>query len=317
MRITRTILFLALVLTGCEATTSSVKSDSDEVAIKPQDIQFVDQRVALANALTQAAARSFEASMVELERVTAGKINRAAIGAAEKAAELDEIRQTVYLLAKDKFKGTTEAESHLADIIGPTVSPVMLSMAKETDKRLAQLEVEQRKISLDLAADLLASNSPKVLAKRVNSSEPQTEIEFNHALHALGANGTYVGVRIAYNTTTVLAPGIVQSALQPVIAIGTRLFATSVARLVGTGTAAIFEGPLPVAKILLGISIGWTAYEITRLQPKYRKEVATSLQESLEARKIKHFGQARQQAKTMVGSFEKLNFAMRAQVLAK
>jgi hypothetical protein len=317
MHITRSILLLALALTGCGTTTSSVKSDSDEVAIKPQDTQAVDQRVALANAMAQAAVRSFETSIAELERVTAEKIGRAAIEAAKRASELDEIRQTVYLLAKDKIKGTTEAESHLADIIEPTVSPVMLAMTRETDKRLTLLEAEQRKISLDLAADLLATDSPGVPAKRVNPSAPQNELEFNHALHALGANGAYVGARIAYNTTTVLAPGIVQSALQPVLAIGTRLFATSVARLIGTGTVAMIEGPFPVGKVLLAGSVVWTAYEIAHLQPKYRKEVETSLRGSLEPRRIVYFRDARQQSKAMVGSFDKLNLAMRAQVLVK
>jgi hypothetical protein len=44
MRITPTILFLALVLTGCETTTSSVKSESDEAAIEPQDTQGDSKR---------------------------------------------------------------------------------------------------------------------------------------------------------------------------------------------------------------------------------------------------------------------------------
>jgi hypothetical protein len=79
----------------------------------------------------------------------------------------------------------------------------------------------------------------------------------------------------------------------------------------------MIEGPFPVGKVLLAGSVVWTAYEIAHLQPKYRKEVETSLRGSLEPRRIVYFRDARQQSKAMVGSFDKLNLAMRAQVLVK
>ena len=291
------------LLGGCGSTGRPPNDRAPEVTANIEKAQLRNQ---------EALAR-FESELRKLDANYQARFSAAAYEASDKAAERQTILTTIYYLTKDKLRGGDETDAFLEQIIGPALKPVVESYLYEVNKISNDLERDLRNTSIDFATD-----SRSALGEQIPDAKKMAALrgdwkDFDHALAGLGYRAPYIGARVLVNVNTAVGSSVSSALVGPLKAIATKFFSKSVVRLAASTSAAIFEGPLPVGKIISAVSFLWTGYELAQLQPTYQSEVLASTKTSFDSVKSQIDKSAKYAATERVALFNKLLLDIRIQ----
>ena len=298
------IIFATIALfTGCESPRQQSNERRLDIKTKLEQAQMRNQ---------DSLAR-FEGELVKLETNHQSRFIAAAHDASEKAAEKQTILTTIYFLTKDKLNGGIETEAYLEQIIGPILKPVAESYSYEIDKLGSNLDRDLRNITIDFATEVSSPAGVRVMDAKKSTPSWDEWRDFDHALGQLGYRAPYVGARVLININSAVGSTPTTVLIGPIKTMAARIFSRSVVRLATTTSAAIFEGPLPIGKIVAAASFLWTGYELAQLQPNYQGEVLASTKTSFGAITSQINKGARASAAERVALFDKLLLDIRTQ----
>lgn len=294
---------LAIVLVGCASTNLP----SSERAT------FVQSQYQLALARNRISVKTYEVAQAKLDSEFRKKFEDVARETSEKLSDKQAIALTVYYLAKDAVARTSEVDHFISHAAGPALGDVVDQYIKELDKLTENLEAELRITSLEFSGAIAVNGSTRDSAQWYGSNVLKSSAEFDKALSDLGYKTAKLGVRVTANIYNFSGRSTLRSLMTGVQALASRIFAKSVTRLIATAAASVFDGPLPISKILTLISVVWTGYELAELQSAYRSALIKSVMEGLESTGIGISASAKDARVQKANSFDELLAEVRAQ----
>lgn len=293
----------AIVLVGC---ASNNQPSTERVA-------FVQSQYQLALARNRISVKTYEVAQAKLDSEFRKKFEDVARDTSEKLSDKQAIALTVYYLAKDTVARTNEVDRYISQVAGPALKDVLDQYIKELEKLTENLEIDLHVTSLEYSGVVTVNDSTRDSSRRYPSHDVKSSTEFEKALSNLGYQTAKLSTKVTFNLYNVSGGNAIRPSLTRIQALASRIFAKSVAKLIATAAAPLFEGPLPIAKIWAIISVLWTGYELAELQPTYRSALLKSLMEDLESTSKEIGASAKDIRVQKANSFDELLAEVRTQ----
>jgi hypothetical protein len=307
------LFVLALpIISGC-VSIGNVASAIKEKVSRTENLAYFDQRLEYAKSRSRNVLNTFDDSLNKLDSSYDSKYLDAATQAAEMASESKVIAHTIWYLAKDQVLKHGETGAYLELNIGPILKSNVDAHALDVNRLVENLEGELRVISMDLAVELHSTQGNNGVEVRQNSSRTNDWSEFNKTIRNMGFKSTYVAGRVAFNVSSAMSPNIAAPIVESVALISSRVFSKAIGRMAASVSVAVFEGPLPIGKILTVVSAMYTGYEMTQLKPKFRSEILAATKAKLDVVRDDINKHARDASVVSMSAVEKLNADIRAQ----
>ena len=309
------IAVLAVALLKAQKTPIVPVSTFSPSATKPP-LDF-DQMVRERSRIAQVGNNlALDSLRIEVERAKAAHLANFAIPINEAAGVLatyKSISQILYYLAWDEITKENKTVEYLKTTVAPILDPAAKSLGTILDSAGRKLDSDLRISTTRLAYDLAAISRGDGQTQSKTAINALSESDFQQALRNLKFNAAGVGVGAAFDGYALasLSPALVNK----LTATAGRMFGKQVARLAGSGTLTVMDGPLPVGDIIAVVATLWTVYDIHSMKREFHRESQTALLNSLSQAAESACAQANASATAREQEYAKLQAQMATQTL--
>lgn len=198
--------------------------------------------------------------------------------AAEDIATYGSCCNIIYVLAKDKLRGSDATGLYVKERLQGGLGDSLKELSQDLETSISQLELSLRKNTVGLAQDLAQlnpHNRTRTLA--MPAVDLKTDSDINRALMCLGLNGVTVGVVIPLDVWSVLSSKIVKTLVSKISVAAARMFARPAAAAAAEVIVAGADGPLPFGDIIAVIGGLYTTYDVYSTQKQFENEMKQSM----------------------------------------
>lgn len=226
--------------------------------------------------------------------------------AAEEMAGYGSCCHIIYLLAKDKIRGTSAAPEYVGQELGSRLRPSLETCSADLNAALERFDSALKKNTVTLAAELAQMNPAAGDRPIEVSTHVRTNGDLDNALRNLGFQSAGIGVSFVFDFWAILNTGLGNGLISKAATAAAGIFARPAAAAAAEVSLAAADGPLPIGDFIAVIGGVWTAYDIYSSRQEFERELRTALANALPELKRSVHGQVEDHLRSILTDYQRL-----------
>jgi len=207
-------------------------------------------------------------------------------------------------LAYDTVTGKNTARARLEQQLLPQLNPFTGELAREANRIVQSFERKLQASTLQFAQELAGPGVAAVGSEPLDGAPFTTDL--SRSLRNLGFNAAGVGVAIAFDGYVIWKTRLIPRLLEKLAALAGRRFAGAVASASASAAIAAADGPFLLGDAIAVAGAAWTLYDLQDSRKSFEKDLATALENHLEAAQTDLDRGARQQIEQLMKHYRTL-----------